>query len=286
MSIDINVFKDSKEDFERYLKIQQELELQGRFSEDEEAPSYDGCDPITEDYPFISKGLGAKIRHAIYTNILRRYTKKINKELINLKVVGRENLRGVKGGIVTCNHISKLDSFAVRAAVGMNIKYVAADFNNWKGIMGKIGRNTGYIPLSMSLNKKLMRKFNEAIEYYLKKNKRILIYPEQSMWREYKKPRPCKNGAYRYAAKANKPIIPLFITLKEKEEKYDELNRMNFHDYTIHILPPIYPKPDISMKENAEYLRKENFRAWKDVYEKTYNTPLTYTTLDKSKIDI
>ena len=89
----------------------------------------------------------------------------------NLKVVGKENLKGVKGGIVTCNHISKVDSFAVRAAVGNDLMYVAADYNNWKNPLGTIGRATGYLPISSTLDRKVMRKFNEAMEYYLKKAK-------------------------------------------------------------------------------------------------------------------
>ena len=153
-------------------------------------------------------------------------------------------------------------------------------------MIGTLSRNTGYIPLPTNLNKEKLKKFNNAISHYLKKGKKILIYPEQSMWRDYTKPRPLKNGAFRYAVQNNVPILPLFITIQEKNLKVDKNGFQNFGDYTIHVLNPIYPTPNLNPKENIEFLRKENYKAWKTVYEKTYNTPLKYATLDKSKIKI
>jgi len=78
----------------------------------------------------------------------------------------------------------------------------------------------------------------------------------------------------------------LLITIKEKEQKIDENGLQNFGDYTIHVLDPIYPKPELNAKENIEYLRKENYRVWKELYVKTYGIPLEYTTIDKTKIEI
>ena len=239
---------------------------------------------LIENFPFIRKGFKNFVKSRFFYAILKRYTKKINKHLTNLKVVGKENLKNIKGAIITCNHISKCDSFAVRAAAGNNIMYVASELNNWKNIIGVVGRNTGYLPLKQNLDRKVMRKFNDAMEYYLtKKRKKILMYPEQSMWREEPRPRPLKIGAFHYAVKHNVPVIPMFITFKEKEHKYDEQNRVNFADYTIHVLPPIYPNYELENKANAEYMKEENYRLWKELYEKTYNKPLTYNIETKNE---
>ncbi len=286
MKLDINILKDSEDFFLNDLLVQKNFELEGIFNKDTEENSFDGCEPLTENFPYIRKGFKHSIKHFIFTTALKAYSKKINKELTNLTILGKANLKGVKGAIVTCNHVSKVDSFAVRAAVGYNINYVAADFNNWKGLMGDIGRNTGFLPLPSDLNKNLMRKFNQSIEYYLKKGRKILIYPEQAMWREYKKPRPMKNGAFHYAVKHNVPILPLFITIKDKADSLDEQGRKNFGDYTIHILPAIYPKHDLSNKENVDYLRQTNYHLWKEKYEAIYKIPLEYITRDKSRIKI
>lgn len=286
MKLDINILKENPQEFAEAVKVHNQFELNGEFNSDENENSLDSCEPLTKDFPFIRKGLKYAIKHAIYTRAYKWYAKKINKELTNLKVVGRENLKGVKGGIVTCNHISKVDNFAVCEAIGAGFMFVASEYNNWKGPMGDIARHTGYLPLSLKLDRDLMRKFNEAMEYYLKKGKRVLIYPEQAMWREYKKPRPMKNGAFHYAVKHNVPIIPLFITIEDKSERVDAQGKMNFGNYTIHILKPIYPKADLDNKANVDYLRQENYCQWKEIYEATYGIPLEYTTIDKSKIKI
>ncbi len=286
MKLSINILKEPADFVAECKKKEEELELNGLFNEDANENDMSNAEPVTADYPYIKKGFKNAVKHWFYLNCVRIYSHLINKKLTNLKVVKNKNAKKVKGAIVTCNHISLVDSFAIRKAIGADYHYVAAEFNNFKGHLGTLARNSGYIPLPETLDKDKLRKFNDAISYYLDKGKRVVIYPEQSMWRDYKKPRPMKNGAFRYAVQNNVPILPLFITLKEKEQKVDENGLMNLCDYTIHVLDPIYPKPELNAKENIEYLRKENYRVWKELYEKTYGEKLEYTTIDKSKIII
>ena len=49
--------------------------------------------------------------------------------------------------------------------------------------------------------------------------------------------------------------------------------------YTLHIGKPIYPKEELSYRENIEYLRTQNERVWKNIYESAYKIPLSYTYL-------
>ena len=109
------------------------------------------------------------------------------------------------------------------------------------------------------------------------------MYPEQSMWREYKKPRPLKPGAFHYAAKYHRPIVPLFITIEDKPERVDAEGRVNFGNYTIHILPPIYPRKELDEHDNMQYLMNANFEAWRRCYERTYGVPLEYDTVVTEK---
>ena len=279
--LDINILKSTAEEFSAYQQKQKEFEQAGRFNEDLVENTFDGCEPVDENFDYLKLHYLDKLKHQFYLNALKQYNKKIHRELTNLKVVGRENLAGITDGcIVTCNHISKVDSFAVREAVGMDIKFVGADFNNWKGPMGEISRNTGYLPLPTQEGKTgVMRKFNQAVEYFLHEKWPILIYPEQAMWDEYKKPRPLKRGAYYYAAKHQRPVVPLFITIEDKPERLDANGRVNFGDYTIHILPPIYPREDLTERQNSQFMLEANFEAWRQCYEQTYGIPLVYDTV-------
>jgi hypothetical protein len=47
-------------------------------------------------------------------------------------------------------------------------------------------------------------------------------------------------------------------------------------EFTVWFLPPIYPKKQLSDGQNAEYLKEENYKAWKELYERVYKTPLIY----------
>lgn len=278
--LSVDILKEDPDEYKKYMEIQAEFEKKGIFNTDVNENSYEGTLPVTEDFEFIKKGVKNAFKHAIYSTAMRIYTNKICK-LLKVEVKGKENLKDINGAIITCNHISKFDSFAVRKAVGVNIFFVAADYNNWAGKMGETARHTGYLPLSNKFS--VMKKFNQAMEYYLNKGKKILIYPEQAMWRDYEKPRPLKDGAFHYAVKHRVPILPLFITFRPSGNVEDGIERKY---YTVNILKPIYPQENLTVRENIEYMRKTNFARWKECYESTYQKKLTYTTIDKSKIKI
>ena len=66
----------------------------------------------------------------------------------------------------------------------------------------------------------LMKDMDKAVERLTRavsEGEKILIYPEQGMWWNYRKPRPMTNGAFRFAVNNNVPVIPLFITMKDTD---------------------------------------------------------------------
>jgi 1-acyl-sn-glycerol-3-phosphate acyltransferase len=121
-----------------------------------------------------------------------------------------------------------------------------------------------------------MRKFLDAVNKVLTDGHFVLIYPEQSMWWNYKKPKPLKRGGFNFAARSNVPVLPIFITMQDS----DILDGDGFYvqEYTINIAPPIYPKPELSERENSEYMMAENTRIWKEIYEESYGVELEYST--------
>lgn len=128
--------------------------------------------------------------------------------------------------------------------------------------------------LPLSSNKETMRKFMRSVDTLLKRGEKILVYPEQAMWWNYRKPRPLKNGAFRFAVNAMKPVLPMFITM----ENSDKLDGDGFpiQKHTLHIMPAIYPDSNLTKPENVEMMKNKNYELWVKTYEEFYKQPLTY----------
>ena len=121
-----------------------------------------------------------------------------------------------------------------------------------------------------------MMEFLDAQKEALQSGDFILVYPEQSLWWNYKKPKPLKDGAFKMAAKSRVPVLPIFITMTDSNIIGDD--GFPIQEYTINILNPIYPSGGLSDRECANIMKKANYEAWKNVYEEFYKKPLEYTT--------
>ena len=141
-------------------------------------------------------------------------------------------------------------------------------------------RADGIMPLSPNFS--VQKVFDHAITHHLKKNNFIVFYPEQAMWHMYEKPRPFKNGAFHYAVKNNVPILPLFITLEDSGMIEDD--GLPLKNFTVHIMPPLFPDKNLTKQENIENMRITNYNLCKDKYEEVYGIPLKYNTTSEVTI--
>ena len=148
------------------------------------------------------------------------------------------------------------------------------NYTNFPGLYGFFFRNCDTLPLSSST--RTMMEFVRATNKILQKGDVILIYPEQCLWWNYKKPKPLKPGAFKIAAKNNVPIVPIFITMEDSQITGED--GFKIQEYTMHIGKPIYPDADLTVRENTNQMREKNFEYWKNVYEAFYKIPLKYTT--------
>ena len=208
------------------------------------------------------------------------------KQIIFHPVEGLENLSNFQGGaIVTCNHIHPADSYGVLLGLMQHFKKgkgggkrqlwkVVAESNySYPGLIGFLMRNADTLPVAVDEqpNLKLTVKTFQAAQELLKQGKKILIYPEANLWLHYRKPRPPKKGAFIMAAKFNVPVIPFFYTLRDNEQL--DADDFPVQEYTPHILPMIFPDPQLSVEENAERMAAENMRLWQECYKKHYDNP-------------
>lgn len=267
------------------LDIIEKIELfekEGRFNEDveDDAP---GKTIRPCDIDYIDKKLSTKLMTKIANFLGKTFFEsmiKKNKFIIK-EIHGLENVSAVKGGaIVTCNHFNLRDNYAVYRAMipalkkGQKLFKVIKESNytNFTGPVRIMMRHANTLPLSSSTE--TMKEFYHGVSTLLKRGEKILIYPEQAMWWNYKKPRPLKVGAFKIATFNNVPILPVFITMKDSE--YIDDDGFNVQEYYIHFLPAIYPDSNLNSRERAEDLCKQNYQMWVDVYEKFYNQKLSY----------
>ena len=272
----------------KVLKRIEENEKNGVFDENvEDDPESYELKPNKIDY--LNKKLSSKILEYFTIKKGGQFFENEIKQgrLIIKEVVGFENLNSIEkntGAIVTCNHFHPFDNYIIFKSLKPKLKgehlYKVIKEGNYtnppKGFE-MFMRHGDTLPLSS--NRQTMKKFLSAIEILLKKGHKILVYPEQCMWWNYRKPRPLKNGAFSFAVTHGVPVIPMFITMEDT----DKLDNDGFplQAYTVNILSPIYPKAELNKAENIKYMKNKNYDEWVKVYESFYNKPLVYLTNDK-----
>ena len=279
----LNLSERAKDRVDIVKKIEQ-YEREGRFAEDVEA------DPpsrtlMPEDIDYLKVSIGKRIKTALAYTIARQFVNSLidEKKMIIKDIKGLENFKGLdSGAIITCNHFNAFDSFAIQLA------YEAADqknrrfyrviregnYTSFPGFYGFLMRHCNTLPLSS--NRETLKKFTEAVDTLLKEGHFVLVYPEQSMWWNYRKPKPLQSGAFMFAAKSGVPVLPCFITMQDSDVMGED--GYFVQEYTIHVCPPIYPEDGLSYRKNMAKMMEKNYEVWKEVYEREYQIPLFYTT--------
>lgn len=265
------------------LKRIEAYEKAGIFDKDvEDDPPGRELMPNEVDY------LRRKIRSKIRTKYAFKYAYWFVDVLVRKKqfavkeIVGLENLKNLEcGAVITCNHFNAFDSFAMQMAFDeAKLKrrklfrvISEANYTAFPGFYGFLMRNCNTLPLSS--NKITMKKFMWAMNRILQKGHYVLIYPEQSMWWNYRKPKPLKKGAFSFAVSNNVPVLPCFITMQDTDVM--DADGFPVQEYTIHMASPIYPDKSKKRGENVEMLMRKNEEVWKKIYEETYQIPLSYS---------
>ena len=272
--------KDRVEILEKIKRYERE----GRFSEDvEDDPPSRTLMP--DEIKYGTKGIKKRVKSKLAFAAARYFVNSLieDKKLIIKDIKGIENFKNLNtGAIITCNHFNAFDSFAIQlaydAAEQPNRRFYRViregNYTSFPGFYGFLMRNCDTLPLSSNLG--TMKKFMLAVDELLSEGHYILVYPEQSMWWNYRKPKPLKNGAYIFAYRNNVPVLPCFITMKDS----DIMGEDGFYvqEYTIHVGEPIYPDKSLPYKVGVKDMLDKNYNLWKEIYEREYQMPLVYET--------
>ena len=263
----------------------EDFEKNGTFDIDVE-DDVPGRTIMPEEIEYVKKTAKEKLKAKIAFSMAKRFYYKLEKKkmvIINDEVDGLENLANLDtGAVITCNHFNAMDSFAmhwVYLKSGQKKRKLyrvirEGNYTSFPGFFGFLMRNFYTLPLSS--NHKTMRKFISGVNVLLCSGQLVLVYPEQSMWWNYRKPKPLKPGAFSFAAKNGVPVLPIFISMRDSGVLAPD--GYYVQEYKMHIGKPIYPESDKGSRENIDAMMKENERVWREIYEREYQMPLEYTT--------
>ncbi len=274
----------SPERLEILRKIE-EYERRGWFDRDvENDPPARRIEPGEVDYT--QKRLSTKLKTYVANEIARRYFDGCIRKgkLIIKEVRGIENYLAVKSGgvVITANHFNPYDNYAVYKVIEPYLErrlykvIREGNYTNFPGLYGFFFRHCNTVPIPTG--HKALAEMMDAVDILLRRGEKLLIYPEQGMWWNYRKPRPLKSGAFRFAVKAGVPVLPMFITMEDTEMMGKD--GFPIQAYTVHILPALLPDDTLTAAKAAKKLCEENYAAWRELYEDFYGIPLEYTTED------
>ena len=218
----------------------------------------------------------SRIKAFIARLMAERMTKAFNGDT---EIVGLENALSVKGGaIMTANHYNPTDSTPPRliaCAMGKRKRFhiVVQQTNIFmEGFFGFLMKNCNTMPVSSS-PEYMAKNLTPAIKKVLARGDLLLIYPEQEMWFNYKKPRPLREGAYQFAFEMGVPVIPCFIEMQE----IDGIGAGGFKNlkHVVHVLPPIYPDKELSPRDGRRVMMERDMEARVACYESVYGIKYT-----------
>lgn len=179
-----------------------------------------------------------------------------------IRIKGRENIKLLEGqgAYIYSNHVSISDVFKFQSQVfffGRRVNILGYSDSLSMPIVRNMCRALGYLPLPLKEDLKNMLALTDAMDFYIKKRQYVLIYPEAHIWPYYTKVRSFSNGSFNYAAKSHAPCLPVVTTWRKP--LIGKAPRQ-----TVYILKPIFPKDDLSVNENKEYLHQEVLKAMQE----------------------
>ena len=176
---------------------------------------------ITDGYMKNRRRLSYRMKRLTAVTLADYMTGRLNQAT---SIVGLEKIPAELGGvIITSNHFSPFENTAIRYLVqqaGLSRLNIISQTSNFamNGVVGFLMNYADTIPISVD-PRYLSREFMAVLrEKLVEKQETVLLYPEQEMWFNYRKPRPPKKGAYYYAAKLRVPVLSCFVEIVDTDE--------------------------------------------------------------------
>lgn len=190
-----------------------------------------------------------------------------------------QDLNKIDSAYITCNHYNQLDVLPIKK-LAMHYHrrlyfFLKASNLAMKFPIAQILKLADSIPILMSAHY-LGKVLPAHLQQILRGKNWVLVFPEQELWFNYRKPRPLQKGVYYYAAKFNRPIISCFAEIQNCPQS--ELFHRDFckTKVILHVLPTIWPEQGLNVRQKANQMKAADYRQKKQAYEKAYGHELTY----------
>ena len=231
--------------------------------------------PITKEYKYRKKSIFYKINAFFLRMLALTFLPIGNFFRYRYKIKGKKNLKELKkqGYVVVANHVLHMDAAIIASSIfrWRKLHFVILGENATIPVAGKIITALGGVPIADDIagTKEFLRHCN----WLLENNKPLMIFPEKALWHGYKGVRPFDKGAFKIAVSNNVPVLPIVITLKNRNKnKKKPLYKVYFE-----IKKPIYPNDELKGNVKIEELRDRTHR----IFEET--TSAFYDGLKKKK---
>lgn len=210
---------------------------------------------INNKFKYISKNPFFKLLSFLtYRLILTPFAWISFKLFKRIKFINKHILKQHKknGYFIFANHTNQFgDVFCPTLICFPKKPYIVVNSSNLSTpILGNCLKMWGALPLPNTISS--TKNFYDAIDYRLKKNNPILIYPEAHLWPYYTKIRNFSSASFRYPVKFNKPVFTFTTVYKLK--KIGKKPKVE-----IFVDGPFYPDLSLPDKQAQEKLRNEIF---------------------------
>ncbi len=206
--------------------------------------------------------------------------------LYGVKVQGRKNIALLdhEGGISIMNHIHNMDSSMAAIALSpQEVTFVSTPANFRLPVIGKILKLLGVIPTPDTLSS--AKYFIRTIQHELKQNKIVHFFPEGFLLKNFQGLREFKYGAFYFAIKENKAILPMAIR-QEKSRKGKQRWLIGKPRYFILIGEPLYPNPNLSSKFAIEDLKERSYKSVKSLVNEEIKVANRFIVFDMARIAV
>ena len=173
-----------------------------------------------------------------------------------LRVSGVDCLRDHACAVLVANHSSFADSIVVMAAVPCDFRFVANHRAAGRPVVGLVLKKAGHLIVNRD-SLRARAECGRAMVEMLRAGQSLLVFPEGTA-KAGPAMLPFRNGAFRAAARAGRPVIPIAISgTRRILPRSFRLLRRGAID--VRILPPLIPRDDT--RETAKRLRDAAARA-------------------------